>query len=276
MAKSIFNFHSETLGFHTTVHVLFPEPHDYGVLDNGPFDEELPVLYLLHGLRGGAHTWTAYTSLERYMHDARKKLIVVMPEMGNDFYTDQAIGWKYFTYVSEELPRIMETFMRISPKRENTYVAGLSMGGYGALKMALARPEKFAYAAAFSSAVDIEMRMRAAAQIQEKADGPQSKSDRDSKEVARTCEFIFGDVEGIHGSQNDLFHLLETTAQSDGPKPKLYISCGTADGLFGDNVRFFKKAQSLGYDVAFHEEVNEGHAWRFWDKEIEKQIRIFL
>ncbi len=276
MAKSIFNFHSEILGFHTTVHILFPEPHDCGVLDNGPFDEELPVLYLLHGLRGGAHTWTAYTSLERYMHESHKKLIIVMPEMGNDFYTDQKIGWKYLTYMTEELPRIMQTFMRISPKRENTYVAGLSMGGYGAMKMALTCPDQYAYVASFSGVLDMEASVLKACADQTGPDVPLTKSTRDAKELARISEFIFGGADDIPGSENDLFHLLETTAKRNGPKPKMYISCGTADGLFSGNARFFERAQAQGYDVKFHEEANEGHCWRFWDKEVEKLLRVLL
>ena len=129
-----------------------PDANIYGALAGGADTEEIPVLYLLHGLKGAAHTWTSYTSIERYLYESEKKMVVVMPEMHNNFYTDQAIGWPYLKYVAEELPRIIETYLRVSPKRENTYVAGLSMGGYGAMKIALTYPESLALRPASLSA----------------------------------------------------------------------------------------------------------------------------
>ena len=274
MAKSVFNFHSEVLGFHETVHILFPDPNIYGAWQDGPFDDEMEVLYLLHGLRGGAHTWTSYTSIERYLYESGRKMIIVMPEMGNDFYTDHKIGWKYFTYVAEELPRIMETFMRVTPKREKTYVAGLSMGGYGALKTALTFPEKFGFAASFSGTVDIASSLKETESLIGK-DIPMTRSLRDQLEIYELSKFIFGGPDNIAGTENDLYYLLEKTASSE-LKPQLYISCGSGDGLFEANKKFFAQAQEKGYDVRFHEERNMGHAWSFWDKEIEKLIRTIL
>ncbi len=256
MAKSVFNFHSEVLNFHTTVYVTYPEPELSCALE-GSSNEERQVLYLLHGMHGGAHSWTSNSNVERYLNESKKNMVIVMPEMGNDFYTDQHIGWKYLTYVGEDLPRIMETFMRISPKRENTYVAGLSMGGYGAMKLALTYPEKFSYAASFSGALDIEKSMSA-------------------PERAHMANFIFGGADKIKGSDNDLFHLLHQVNQQQKPKPKLYVSCGTADGLFEQNTRFYSEACALGYDAGFHEERAEGHSWRFWDREVEKLLRVLL
>ena len=177
MAHITFNFHSQVLDFHQTVHLLVPDANIYGCLNNGPDTADIPVLYLLHGLKGAAHTWTSYTSIERYLYESEKKMVVVMPEMHNNFYTDQAIGWKYLTYVAEELPRIVETFLRVSPKRENTYVAGLSMGGYGAVKMALTYPEKFGFAASFSGAMDIVALMQ---------------DDKDKSEIVHAGESLRG------------------------------------------------------------------------------------
>ena len=108
MAHITFNFHSQVLDFHQTVHLLVPDANIYGALAGGADTEEIPVLYLLHGLKGAAHTWTSYTSIERYLYESEKKMVVVMPEMHNNFYTDQAIGWPYLKYVAEELPRIIE------------------------------------------------------------------------------------------------------------------------------------------------------------------------
>lgn len=278
MAHITFNFHSQVLDFHQTVHLLVPDANIYGCLNNGPDTADIPVLYLLHGLKGAAHTWTSYTSIERYLYESEKKMVVVMPEMHNNFYTDQAIGWKYLTYVAEELPRIVETFLRVSPKRENTYVAGLSMGGYGAVKMALTYPEKFGFAASFSGAMDIVALMQDDKDKSEIVHAGESlrgkKSDTDI--VLETKEFIFGPHGSIKGSKNDLHSLLEQTAKGDKPLPELYISCGSADVLFPSAVDMKNRAKALGYKVKFHDERNMGHSWAFWDKEIEKLIRDMI
>ncbi|MFR7473342.1 MAG: alpha/beta hydrolase [Christensenellales bacterium] len=118
-------------------------------------------------------------------------MVVVMPEMHNNFYTDQAIGWPYLKYVAEELPRIIETYLRVSPKRENTYVAGLSMGGYGAMKIALTYPEKFGFAASFSGALDIVALMQDDKE-QIAHEGQNLRGKKSDTEVVLKKEFIFG------------------------------------------------------------------------------------
>jgi S-formylglutathione hydrolase FrmB len=268
MAKSVLNFHSEVLGFHNTVCFAFPESESFDTL-RAPQNEDLQVLYLLHGMHGGASSWLGNANVERYLRESGKKMVVVMPEMGNDFYTDHKIGWKYLTYVAEELPRIVETFLRVSPKRENTFVAGLSMGGYGAIKMALRYPEKFGFAASFSGCLDMDEVVNTT----EVTCGLPLAEAENRKEIVRISEFVFGGPDKIKGSDNDLFHLLEAEC---GQKPELYVSCGTADVLFGQNERFVEKAAALGYGVTFHREQDEGHAWRFWDKEVEKLLRVTL
>ncbi len=124
-----------------------------------------------------------------------------MPEMHNNFYTDQAIGWPYLKYVAEELPRIIETYLRVSPKRENTYVAGLSMGGYGAMKIALTYPEKFGFAASFSGALDIVALMQDdKEQIAHEGQNLRGKKS-DTEVVLETKEFIFGPHGTMKGSK---------------------------------------------------------------------------
>jgi S-formylglutathione hydrolase FrmB len=115
-----------------------------------------PVLYLLHGMSDDHTAWLRYTSIERYA--AAAGLAVVMPAAARSFYTDEAQGHAFWALVADELPEIVSSFFRVSTRPERTYVAGLSMGGYGAVKLALARPRQFAGAASLSGALDIVRR----------------------------------------------------------------------------------------------------------------------
>ena len=78
-----------------------------------------------------------------------------MPQVHRSFYADEAHGCRFWTFLSEELPAVVASFFRVSTRREDTFVAGLSMGGYGALKWALRQPERFAAAASLSGALDV-------------------------------------------------------------------------------------------------------------------------
>src|SRR5690554_3728055 len=162
-------------------------------------DKKYPTLYLLHGLSDDHTIWLRRTNIERYV--SNRGIAVVMPAVHRSFYTDMAIGYKYWTFVSEELPDIARSFFPLSDSREDNFVAGLSMGGYGAFKMALRCPEKFAAGASLSGALDL------------------------SKVVERHFdEFrtIFGSPEKVKGSEEDLFYLAEKMAKSHGDKPELF------------------------------------------------------
>ena len=109
----------------------------YPVADKAP----AKVLYLLHGLSDDASIWMRLTSIERYAE--RRNLAVVMPDGGRGFYTDALKGARYWSYVAEELPELMHKIFKLPKGAKNTFAAGLSMGGYGALKLGLRRPEEF-------------------------------------------------------------------------------------------------------------------------------------
>ena len=146
-------FYSDTLTVASSAYVILPEPRQ-GIGMKAAAADELPkVLYLLHGYSDDHTIWMRRTSVERYA--AEYNLAVIMPAVNHSFYTNEAQGEKYWDYVSEELPEVMHRFFRLSKKPEDTYVAGLSMGGYGAMKLALTHPERFAAAASFSGAVDV-------------------------------------------------------------------------------------------------------------------------
>src|SRR3954463_9504927 len=145
---------SDALGLSVSFYVLLPQQTTRQIgLAGGEKRAQYPTLYLLHGLSDDHTIWMRRTSIERYA--AAKNIAVVMPAVARSFYQDMASGARYWTFVSEELPALCQQFFPLSPAREDNFVAGLSMGGYGALRLGLARPEKFAAAASLSGALDI-------------------------------------------------------------------------------------------------------------------------
>lgn len=245
-------FFSDVLAVASTVNVILPEAAQ-GVGIAASADEKLPgVLYLLHGYSDDHSIWMRRTSVERYA--AERSLAVVMPAVNHSFYTNEVQGERYWDYVSDELPRVMHTFFRLSSRPEDTYVAGLSMGGYGAMKLALTYPERFAAAASFSGAVDM------AEQVE--------KRERHGLEFDR----VFGDPAAFRGSANDLFQLMQQNAGA-ACKPRLYVSCGTEDFLYGQHQRFVPALRENGWDVTSYEKPGAIHEWGFWDEEIAKFIR---
>lgn len=250
MAFLQLNFFSEALHVATQVYVIMPE-HNQGIGVSAAATGELPkVLYLLHGYTDDHTIWMRRTSVERYA--ANHNLAVIMPAVNHSFYCNELVGEKYFDYVAKELPATMHRFLRLSDKPEDTFVAGLSMGGYGTMKLALTYPERFKAAAAFSGALDANAMSQTW--------------------VGTQMEHVFGkDLTGFQNSDDDLYHLLKKNA--DAPKkPKLYLSCGTADGLYGVHQEFCKAVQEAGWDMIHEEIPGADHEWRLWDQQIEKVI----
>ena len=241
------NFFSETLRISTSMDVILPQPPAIQPAAGRARRKPIPTLWLLHGLSDDHTIWQRRTSIERYV--APLNLAVVMPNGFRGFYTDMAHGYAYWTHLSEELPRLARAFFPLSEAREENFVAGLSMGGYGAFKLALKRPDMFAAAASLSGALDIA------------GSAENAKSD-----VFRERELtdIFGPLRAIAGSDNDLFALAGKLVKSKGSKPALYQCCGTEDGLYPHNLRFREHARSLGLDLTY-EEGPGAHDWGFWD-----------
>src|SRR3954471_3777319 len=149
------HFFSDARALTVSAYVLLPQKTARqidlpGAADNTAPAGGYPTLMLLHGLSDDHTIWMRRTSIERYA--AAKNLAVIMPAVGRSFYQDMASGARYWTYVSEELPLLIRSFFPLSSSRESNFVAGLSMGGYGALRLALAHPENYAAAASLSGA----------------------------------------------------------------------------------------------------------------------------
>ncbi len=252
---------SDVLGLSTSLTVILPQATTTQIgMTGNTRDSDPPVLYLLHGLSDDHTIWLRRTSIERYV--APLGVAVVMPQVHRSFYTDEAYGNRYWTYLSEELPEIVHGFFRLSRRRQDTFVAGLSMGGYGALKWALRYPERFAAAASLSGAVDI-----AARQQDSVATDPAETKPRQDNPVLdeHMMRRILGD-QSVTGTDNDLFALLDRL--DPGTAPALYVSCGTEDPLYPENRRFVQAAADR--DVALVKHFGPGdHDWAYWDAQIQ-------
>jgi putative tributyrin esterase len=233
------DFFSEVLEVGTSMTVLLPQATEEQIGVSGTAaDGDFPVLYLLHGLSDDSTAWLRYTSIERYA--APLGLAVVMPQVQRSFYADEVYGERYFTFLSEELPRVVASFFRVSERRADTFVAGLSMGGYGALKWALHQPERFAAVASLSGALDLET----------------IAHDDWRKPLMRRV------FDGRIQTHDDLFALLD--ARDVDALPSVYVGCGTEDHLYDSNVRFVHAATAAGLDV--HVDFRAGeHEWGIWD-----------
>ena len=248
---------SDALGLSVSFYVLLPQKatRQIGVA-GGETRAQYPTLYLLHGLSDDHTIWLRRTSIERYA--AAKNIAVVMPAAGRSFYQDMASGAKYWTFVSEELPTLCQQWFPLSPKREDNFVAGLSMGGYGALRMGLARPDKFAAAASLSGALDLARRLRDAG----KEGSRMSKAEWTG---------IFGpDLKG-EGTDADLFFLAQKVAASSGPKPRLFLCCGTDDELLADNHAFRQHLDAVHLENHYEEGPGQ-HEWGYWDAQIQRVL----
>lgn len=244
-------FFSETLQLATSMNVLLPRLTQAQRDRLGP-DHKFPVLYLLHGMSDDHTGWTRYTAIERYTRYLN--LAVVMPAVHRSYYTDMATGNRYWTFISEEVPALSQFYFPISAQREESFVAGLSMGGYGAFKVALRQPERYAYAASLSGALDLDHRFT------------EVEPDRQ-----REFGWIYGDLSTFRGSENDLLHLASQLAASGAPQPRFYQCCGTEDFLYEGNLRYRNHIQSLQFDLTYEEGPGE-HEWGYWDQQIQRVL----
>ena len=240
MAHLVVDYYADALGVQTRMHVLLPQRLAAG---------KAKTLYLLHGMSDDEGTWMRRTSIERYAEE--KGLAVVMPDGGLGWYTDMYRGLAWFKFISGELPALCRRFFPIlSDNREDTYIGGNSMGGYGALKCALRAPRTFSRVISLSGALD----------------AADTAINNTVPATRRYWEDVFGPAEDVSGSENDLF--AAATALTDPAlRPRIYMWCGTEDFLYGQNIRMRDHLRALGYDLTYEESPGD-HQWQYWDKKI--------
>ena len=259
--------YAKTLHMDTQLGVILPQdsrPHHESTLANGLKPGGKPkTIILLHGLTDSASVWWRRTSIERYaeMYD----IAVIMPEVYKSFYQNMKYGEDYFTYITEELPTLCEELFHISTKPEDLMIAGLSMGGYGALKCAFTYPDRYYACGAFSAACDIKA-------MQGKNTG--SSQMGPARGFEKNYQAIFG-IDADVPENADLFALWDKMKEEDRKKLRLYMTCGRQDPLHEANQKLRKILEQSELKEFYYEDWDGEHEWGYWDVAIQKFLRIF-
>lgn len=220
----------------------------------GPYQ----TLYLLHGLLGSENDWISGTAIQRWAEE--RDLAVVMPAGENSFYVDHEDAHDYYgQFIGSELVALTRKMFPLSERREVTFLAGLSMGGYGALRNGLKRDQVFGCVAALSApdpVADVDRLETKTPKL------TQSKSFFESR---------FGPADQVRGSDKDVLWLAQKLCDEGRELPKLFLACGKQDPLLEGNRRMKAAFQKLGFPVHYEERAG-GHDWDFWNAEIRRVL----
>ncbi|HEY3321650.1 MAG TPA: alpha/beta hydrolase family protein [Planctomycetota bacterium] len=232
------SFWSPVLQKQAQMYVILPD------VGQGPF----PVYYLLHGLSDDHTIWHRRTSIERYV--AQLPLIVVMPDGYRGFYTDNDIGPAYGRYITQDVIGFTQRAFPARRERSGRCIGGLSMGGYGAVRLALAHPDLFVSANSHSGAL-------------------KAGYEGDFNKVEPEFQRIFGP--NSKGSAHDCFALVEKLKKQRKPIPKLYLDCGTEDFLLDHNRGFTAHLKKLKIPHTYLEHPGN-HEWAYWDQHVTEAL----
>lgn len=234
------------------------------------FSKEPPrkVCYLLHGLQGRADDFINMTMLADWCRTCH--CLFVLPDGQRSYYTDLPNGQQFFTYLTKELPEIVRDVFRVSPLPEDSYIMGASMGGYGALKAALAFPGNYAACVAFSPAC-LDMKRYMTAQWRDGTDADAFRRGFGSR-VAKDFEAVFGPAGGWDPSW-DVLSLAERNASAP-KKPRLMTVWGDGDIFADTNRRFPEQMARLGWQVEGREVPGRVHNWAFFNEALKQGLQF--
>jgi len=248
------NFISECLMRTVTFNAIIPADK----FGPGPKKEQKPfkTLYLLHGIFGNYTDWVNGTRIQAWAE--ANDLAVIMPSGENRFYLDdEHSGELYGEFIGKELVEFTRKLFPLSTKREDTFIAGLSMGGYGAIRNGLKYAENFGCIAGLSAAL---------------VHDTWEHSDNSSPAFTfrrKYNEAIFGPYEKVKGSDKDPKALVMKLIEEKKEIPNIYLCCGTEDGLISRSrdLRDFLIENNV---PVTYEEGPGKHDWVFWDTYIKK------
>lgn len=254
------NFLSKALGMQTNVTICLPS-YSFADVIGGREDVYVPgmkyqVLWLLHGGSGDDSDYVNFSNIVRYADD--NKIAVVMPADYNAMYTDDPEGGaKYYTFVVEELPKMCAAYFPFSTKREDNFIAGLSMGGAGTFKCAMLNPDKYAAALCMSGAGSDPV--EAAKRFAERGGG---------LNIRRHM------VEP--GSKDDAWAAAKRNVENGVELPKMFLTSGDKDFVLEGVRKCRDYLTELGYDIVYEEVPGYGHEWDFWDLTLRKALKEWL
>lgn len=253
------NFVSSSLMRTVPMNVILPvDKLDFSGAVKAP-DRPYKTLYLLHGILGNYTDWLSGTCIQRWAE--AKNLAVVMPSGDNAFYVDQPEGHNYYgKFIGQELVEITRRMFPLSHERSDTFIAGLSMGGYGALRNGLKYYETFGAIAGLSAAT--------------MADGLEARTNAPGQPFMKRRDYaeqVFGDLSRVKNSDKDLVWLAQQLAACGAEKPKIYLTCGVGDSLLEPNRKLRDSLRANGFNVTY-EEGPGAHEWDFWNRSIQKVV----
>ena len=251
--------YSKVLNHYADVEIYFPNDAPRGL----HLPEIQGVMTLLHGYGATNRDWFDLSSSCRYAAD--NGLILVVPDCGVGFYNDMAYGEKWYTYLTEELPDLLNRTYHLPQGRERNFLAGFSMGGYGAMMIGMRHPERYAGIASFSGAVDIKMMIDLY---------------REQGKSRRIFTPIFGEDLYLP-EESDLHHLIHRISELPAEEqPKLLFTCGSEDDapfyIHQENQSLYRDAHTLPLANYRYMEWEGKHEWKFWDRSLVYAIDWFV
>jgi S-formylglutathione hydrolase FrmB len=260
MALMDCSFYSHELGMDVQFQVVIPESR---VLPVTPGKKKYKALYCLHGHSRDYSTFLRYGCLEQILADSN--VIAIIPNGHRSFYMNELHGYRYFSYVTEELPTIVENMLPVSSLAKERFLCGFSMGGYGALRAALLLPHRYAGAAVFSVASDPFECMDILHNL--KLSGV--------PDLQENMTRIFGTREEFCNSDSNL-EVAVHQACAGTQRPYIYHACGKQDILYGMNQRLRAILEtSYPRQRYTYNEYDGCHNWDFWNNELKKILNIF-
>lgn len=263
MAYLRMDFLSEALRKITTISVVIPNDVAEEDKAGNPFYERgMKTLYLLHGFTGNDTDWICGTNIHTLCK--QYNFAVVCPCGDNSFYLDREMtGGNYSTFVGKELVEYTRKVFGFSDKREDTFIGGYSMGGYGSIINGMKYYNTFGKIMAFSSALHLDEMVE--------------KGGDYSNELfnAAYLKQIFGEPGEIRESDRNPKYLIEQIQKQQGMVPELYLACGTEDALIEESRSFRKYLDYNQIPVIYHEQSGK-HDWEYWNKELQLAIKWLM
>ena len=263
MATARIEFFSNALCRISPFYAVLPnDVPDMMKMENKNYDRPMKALYLLHGYSGTCTDWIYNSALGDMA--MKYNLAIICPAGENSFYLDrEATGEKYGTYVGEELVAYTRKLFGLSDKKEDTYIGGYSMGGFGAIHTALAYPDVFEKLFAFSSALIIH-------NVKKMKPG-----DADTVANYEYYRSVFGDPAHVAESRNNPETLLRELQEQKVKLPGIYMAVGTEDFLYEENQIFRHFLEERHVEFEYHESAG-GHDFIFWNQYVEPAIQWLL